>query len=188
MPELVRIEGRLMGIPRNIDVKLLCYPTDLFEAEELKSEFRRRFGGELWVPQTWEELREIAEFLTCPPHLYGFVFPGRYSGLFGHFFELNAMAGGKLFNERLEAAFDDQKGRWALGLLRELYTKAGPPNLPAWHFGEVTRFFLDGQAAMTTDWPAFNYPQLGLAGSGALRFPLRQRGTGCPWRVGESFS
>lgn len=154
MLQHARIDGQLMGIPRNVDVKLLYYRTDLFEGREESNKFRQQSGRELRVPQTWEELRDVAIYFNRPPELYGFVFPGRYSGLFGHFFELNAMAGGRLFDESLRAVFDDEAGRWALEFLKEIYTKASPPALRHWHYDEVTRFFLEGRAAMTTDWPS----------------------------------
>lgn len=153
MLDHARLDGRLMGIPRNIDVKLLYYRRDLFESEQEKAEFRRRFGRALRAPETWEELRDAAVFFTRPPELYGFVFPGRYSGLFGHFFELHAMAGGRLFDDRLSAVFAGDAGRWALGFLTDMYARAAPRETPEWHYDEVTRCFLEGKAAMTTDWP-----------------------------------
>lgn len=154
MVELAQVDGRLLGVPRNIDVKLLYYRRDLFEDPQEKRGFLRRFGRELRVPETWDELREIAIYFNRPPGLYGFVFPGRDSGLFGHFFELHAMAGGILLDGELRAAFDDEAGLWALGLLADLYAKASPPEVPDWHYDEVTKCFLEGRAAMTTDWPS----------------------------------
>lgn len=142
MLEHARIGGALYAVPRNLDVKLLYYRTDLFEEAGLQ------------VPETWDALAAAAARLTRPPERYGFVFPGRCSGLFGHFFELDAMAGGDLFGAGLELRFSDEAGRWALGFLAGLYRRGVvPPELPGWHYDEVTRFFLEGRAAMTTDWP-----------------------------------
>ncbi len=154
--ELMRIGGELMQLPRNIDVKLVYYRKDLFEDTKEKESFRQRFGYELAPPKRWQELRDMAKFFTRPPHLYGFVFPGRYSGLFGHFFELLAMAGGTLFDENLKPQFVSQAGEWALGFLRDLYfiDKSCPEEVANWHYDETAQFFRDGKAAMTTDWPA----------------------------------
>ena len=60
--------------------------------------------------------------------LYGFAFPGKESGLFGHFFELHAMAGGRMFEDEGPPAprLDDEAGHWALGLLKDLYERAAP--------------------------------------------------------------
>ncbi len=194
MLDHARLDGRLMGIPRNIDVKLLYYRQDLFDSELEKAEFRRRFGRALRVPETWEELRDAAVFFTRPPQLYGFVFPGRYSGLFGHFFELDAMAGGQLFDQRLRAVFNDEPGRWALGFLRDMYAKAAPPELALWHYDEVTRAFLDGQAAMTTDWPGsyhlFQDPQTSrvVGKFGVALYPVGPAGKRAVYSGGFTFA
>ena len=153
--ELMRIDGRLMQLPRNIDVKLVYYRKDLFENPEEREAFSRKFGYALKPPETWEQLRDMAKFFARPPDLYGFVFPGKYSGLFGHFFELLAMAGGTLFDENLKPQFVSQAGEWALGVLRGLYfdDRSCPEDIPGWHYDEVAQFFRDGKVAMTTDWP-----------------------------------
>jgi multiple sugar transport system substrate-binding protein len=144
--ELARIDGALYSVPRNLDVKLLLYRTDLMEDQ----------------PSSWEDLRETAARLrsTGPSgDLYGFVFPGKESGLFGHFFELHAMAGGKMFEDDGPPAprMDDEAGRWALGLLADLYERAAPRETPDWHYDEVAACFREGGAAMSTDWPGGFY-------------------------------
>ena len=140
--ELARIDGLLYGAPRNLDVKLLYYRTDLVPE----------------LPSSWEELREEATRLKSDG-LYGFVFPGKESGLFGHFFELHAMAGGHMFEESGSPAprLDDEAGRWALALLRDLYERAAPEETPNWHYDEVAACFREGKAAMSTDWPGGFY-------------------------------
>jgi multiple sugar transport system substrate-binding protein len=140
--ELARIDGQLYGVPRNLDVKLLHYRTDI-------------------VPEptaSWEELREEAAQLRSDD-LYGFVFPGKESGLFGHFFELHAMAGGRMFEgEGLPIPrLNDEAGIWTLTLLKDLYERAAPEETPNWHYDEVAACFRRGRAAMSTDWPGGFY-------------------------------
>jgi multiple sugar transport system substrate-binding protein len=140
--ELARIDGQLYGVPRNLDVKLLHYRTDI-------------------VPEptaSWEELREEAAQLRSDD-LYGFVFPGKESGLFGHFFELHAMAGGRMFEgEGLPIPrLNDEAGIWTLTLLKDLYERAAPKETPNWHYDEVAACFRRGRAAMSTDWPGGFY-------------------------------
>jgi multiple sugar transport system substrate-binding protein len=136
--DLARIEGQLYGIPRNLDVKLLLHRTDLMDRP----------------PGSWEELLETAAGLRSDGR-YGFVFPGKESGLFGHFFELHAMAGGGMFEDEGPPApnMNDEAGRWALGLLKKLYDRAAPEETTEWHYDEVAACFRDGRAAMSTDWP-----------------------------------
>jgi multiple sugar transport system substrate-binding protein len=140
--ELARIDGSLYGIPRNLDVKLLMYRTDLMEDQ----------------PSSWEDLLETATRLRSE-NISGFTFPGKESGLFGHFFELHAMAGGTMFDSEGPPApcLDDEAGHWALGLLEDLYEKAAPPETPEWHYDEVAACFREGGAAMSTDWPGGFY-------------------------------
>ena len=153
--EMSRVEGWLLSIPRNIDVRLLYYRQDLFQDAGEQENFHRTAGRELRIPETWEELAQVAKFFTRPPELFGFAFPGRDSGLFGTFFELVAMAGGKLFGPELRPGFVDAAGRWALGFLHRLYAEdqVTPKELPAMRYDEVSDLFLAGRCAMVTDWP-----------------------------------
>jgi multiple sugar transport system substrate-binding protein len=82
-------------------------------------------------PSSWEDLLETATRLRSD-NLYGFAFPGKESGLFGHFFELHAMAGVRMFEDEGPPAprLDDEAGCWALGLLEDLYERAAPPETP----------------------------------------------------------
>lgn len=140
--ELARIDGSLYGVPRNLDVKLLYHRTDLVPEP----------------PPSWEELRDAAARLRSG-EIYGFVFPGKESGLFGHFFELHAMTGGRMFEEGGPPAptLNDEAGRWALSLLKDLYERAAPEETPNWHYDEVAACFRVGKAAMSTDWPGGFY-------------------------------
>lgn len=138
--ELARVGGPLYGIPRNIDVRLLHYRTDLIASP----------------PATWDELLELAREHNSPPDRHGFVFPGRESGLFGTFFELAEMAGARLFPEDLVPEIENDAGRWALEMLRALYAeRLVPSELPDWHYDKVHECFRAGRAAMVGDWPGY---------------------------------
>ena len=153
--KLARIGQELRSVPRNLDLKLLYYRSDLIPAP----------------PKTWDELRTLALEHTRDGR-HGFVFPGQESGLFGHFYELQAMFGGDLFagssekHVRVRAKTD--AGRGALELLRDLYEHAAPKNTPDMHYDDVSKAFRDGHAAMTTDWPGgfyqYNAPGSSVAG------------------------
>jgi multiple sugar transport system substrate-binding protein len=152
--ELSRIGGRLLQVPRNIDVRLLHYRRDLFEDPAEQSAFERSTGRPLRVPDTWDELAEVASFFTRPGS-HGFLFPGRDSGLFGTFYELLVGAGGELFDRSLRPAFDSPAGEWAAGMLADLHTarRVTPRELPEWHYDEISAAFRRGCAAMVCDWP-----------------------------------
>ncbi|HUE83167.1 MAG TPA: extracellular solute-binding protein [Pyrinomonadaceae bacterium] len=138
--ELASVEGSLYSLPRNIDVRLLHYRTDLIDSP----------------PATWDQLLELARKHNAPPEHYGFLFPGRESGLFGTFFELAEMAGAALFPPELVPDIENEGGRWALGLLRTFYIEGlVPRELPEWHYDKVHECFRSGRAAMVGDWPGY---------------------------------
>jgi multiple sugar transport system substrate-binding protein len=137
---LATIHGRLYGIPRNIDIKLLHYRTDLVKH----------------LPTDWNELVNTARRLSTGSEFYGFVFPGTESGLFGIFFELAEMGGATLFPESNAPLLNNSGGKWALGIIRELYQSgAVPPEIVGWQYDEAHRCFREGRAAMICDWPGY---------------------------------
>jgi multiple sugar transport system substrate-binding protein len=156
--ELARIDGRLFQYPRNLDLRLLYFRRDLIEDPRQCAAFEERHRRPLRVPETWDELVEVAIFLT-QPGLSGFLFPGRDSGLFGTFYELLVAAGGDLFHPDLAPAFDSPAGVWAADRLTELHLRrrVTPPELPAWHYDAISREFREGRAAMVCDWPGSDY-------------------------------
>ena len=156
--ELSRLDGRWMQVPRNLDMRLLYFRRDLFEDADERETFERHHRRPLRVPETWDELVETAIFLTREG-LYGFLFPGRDSGLFGTFYELLVSAGGELFSPDLSPAFDSPAGYWAADRLTELHhrRRVTPPPLPQWHYDEISASFRRSEAAMVCDWPGGHY-------------------------------
>jgi multiple sugar transport system substrate-binding protein len=138
--ELARVDESLYSVPRNIDVRLLHYRSDLIDSP----------------PATWDELLDLARKQNTPPDCYGFLFPGRESGLFGTFYELAEMAGARLFPNDLVPDIENEGGRWALQFLRACYAEGlTPRELPEWHYDKVHECFRGGHAAMMGDWPGY---------------------------------
>jgi len=156
--ELARIDGRLLQYPRNLDCRLVYFRRDLFEDEARGREFERTRMRPLRVPETWDELVEVAVFLSGSG-LHGFLFPGRDSGLFGTFYELLVSAGGELFDRDLRPAFASSAGYYAADRLAELHhrRRTTPAELPRWHYDEVSASYRRGEAAMVGDWPGSDY-------------------------------
>jgi multiple sugar transport system substrate-binding protein len=136
--ELSRMNGRLMQVPRNLDVRLLHYRPDVVAVP----------------PDSWVALTDVATAVARDT-FYGFLFPGRDSGLFGTFYELLVGAGGDLFDEDLRPAFESDAGEWAVATIAEwhLARRVTPRELPSWHYDEISAAFRGGHAALVSDWP-----------------------------------
>lgn len=138
--ELARINGALYALPRNVDVRLLHYRTDLVDSP----------------PATWDDLVASAGRVGNPPDTYGFVFPGMDSGLFGTFYELCEAGGAHLFPANLVPDIQNEGGRWALSLLRTCYRDGlVPPAITQWHYDRVHECFRNRGAAFVGDWPGY---------------------------------
>ena len=193
--KLARVEGALVQVPRTVDARILFYRRDLLTDPAEQERFQRQYGRPLAVPQTWDEVRDIATYFTRPPGLFGFAFPGHSSGLFGTFFELVAMAGGTLFDEALNPSFNTSAGRWALGFLADLYQQGlTPRDLTATYFDEVSQLFRDGQCALIADWPAYygllTDPQTSAVADefGVALYPVGPAGSRAVYAGGHSFA
>ena len=125
--ELCRFDGALLCAPRNIDVRVLWWRTDLLEA----------------APASWAEVEASGG---------SFGFTGRESGLFGLFYELMAGAGAPLFDADLRPTLTGPAAVAAVELLQRLAARA-PADLPGWHYDDVDEALLDGRVAMAAAWP-----------------------------------
>ncbi|HAJ34769.1 MAG TPA: ABC transporter substrate-binding protein [Chloroflexi bacterium] len=163
--KLASIGERLYSLPRNVDVRLLHYRTDLVTH----------------TPATWDELLDLMRRINRPPTCYAFVFPGMESGLFGTFYELVEMAGAELFPPDLTPQIENAGGRWALQFLRTCYTEGlVSPEIVGWHYDKVHDAFRAGRAALVGDWPGY-YADYCAADS-----PVRNRFALARYPVGPS--
>lgn len=125
--ELCRFRGHLLCVPRNIDVRVLWWRTDLLDA----------------APITWDDVVEA-------PAPFGFT--GRESGLFGLFYELVVAGGSSPFDADGRPTFIGPVAVAAVEQLRRLAAKA-PADLPGWLYDDVDAALLDGRVAMAAAWP-----------------------------------
>ncbi len=70
-------KGSWYAIPYDGDVLLFYYRRDLFNDSENKSDFKAKYGYNLDAPETWEQVRDIAEFFDNKyPDMKGIGFLG----------------------------------------------------------------------------------------------------------------
>lgn len=125
--ELCRFRGDLLCVPRNIDVRVLWWRTDLLEAP----------------PVSWDDVLDAEG---------AFGFTGRESGLFGLFYELMVAAGGAPFDAEGRPTLTGDVAVTSVERLRRLAAR-GPSDLPQWHYDDVDDALLDGRVAMAAAWP-----------------------------------
>ena len=68
--------GKMAGIPQYHNFQMLFYRKDLLNDPKEKAAFKEKYGRELTVPKTLQELYEVAEFFHRPPEMYGYFVSG----------------------------------------------------------------------------------------------------------------
>ncbi len=68
--------GKMAGIPQYHNWEMLFYRSDLLNDPDEQTAFKAKYGRDLAVPTTYEELAEVAEFFTRPPDMYGYMIGG----------------------------------------------------------------------------------------------------------------
>ncbi|GAA2043858.1 ABC transporter substrate-binding protein [Polymorphospora rubra] len=143
--ESARYEDELFGAPKNTNVQLLWYRTDLVEQP----------------PETWDDMIAQAQRLKEQGQPYQVLTMGaQYEGLVAFYNTLVASAGGQILNEDgTEAVFDEGAVR-ALEVLQRFAT-AGVTSASFTNALEddVRLAFQSGNGAFQLNWP-FVYPAL----------------------------
>ena len=85
----------------------------------------------------------------------GFSFPVATPACSACSTSCSTAAGGDLFDDALQPAFDSPAGSWAIEQIVDLHQRheATPRDLPDWHYDEISASFRAGHAAMVSDWP-----------------------------------
>lgn len=152
--------------PTEGDANGWAYRRDLFEDPDEMAAFEAEYGYALAVPQTWAELRDIAEFFNRPDEgLYGVgvytqidydaITMGAQNTFFSYGADWSATEGEAL---SVLGVVNSPEAVASLELYRELYSFA-PPGTNNAFFAEMNDLFINGQAAMIMNYFAF-FPAL----------------------------
>ena len=131
--------GEIYGLPINGNIQLYFYRKDLFEEQGVE------------VPQTWEEVKEIAELFNNPPDMYGF--------------SIRAVGGNWEYQTYMSSYGTnvvglDENGQWEVGMVSnpdaaiqatemwyDLGTNYGPENVAAMGQAENVALMSSGKLA-----------------------------------------
>ncbi len=155
--------GQYYAYPTEGDANGFAYRRDLFENPDEMAAFEAQYGYALAVPETWAQLRDIAEFFTRPDAgLYGVgvytqvdydaITMGFENVLFSY------GADWKDENNEVLGVINSEEAVGALELYKELYSFS-PPGTTNAFFAEMNDLFINGQAAMIMNYFAF-FPAL----------------------------
>ncbi len=142
--DLLSRDGKLYGAPIYQETTILMYRKDLFEKEGVK------------VPDTLEEMTQLAEKFTDPPNMYGYAM----RGLRGNGMNIYIWAqwlrsySGRFFTDltdQRKPLFNSPEAIEATKKYAELLQKYGPPGSSSYSWDDVQTAFASGKTAMIID-------------------------------------
>lgn len=146
------------GLPILVAVGIFSYRSDLFTDPKEQEAFKAKYGRDLKVPETWEELLEVGEFFTRPDQgLYGFNY--RYgtpnNALFDMVIHFGFSRGFNFYDENYKPLFNTPEAIDAVSFFTaKKFLDLQPPGRESFQFGEVIQNFTQGKVAMygTESW------------------------------------
>lgn len=174
--------GGIYGMPYHDGPEVFMYRTDLFGDERERERFRRQYGRDLAVPETWSQFLDIAKFFTRPDEdLYGCVVaakPDGHNNVYDFCIHMWTR-GGQFFDERLRPTFNGPAAVEGLQFLCDLINTHRVTQPDPLEFESVAsgNFYASGRAAMMWNWCGFQ----AVADTPDLsRIPGRTRSTMMP--------
>lgn len=154
--------GKLYTLPYDGDVLNLYYRKDLFANPTERANFRKQFGYDLKVPETWDEFIAIAKFfhrdkgqlLAGQPlkeDFYGVAEMGARGFSYAWWLARFASLGGVYFDEDMNPRINTDKGVKALEMFKESI-RLSPPDVLAYGYEELKNAYLEGKVAMVIQW------------------------------------
>jgi multiple sugar transport system substrate-binding protein len=156
--------GTLWSYPTEGDADGWAYRKDLFENPDEMSAFEADYGYPLAVPETWDQLLDIATFFTRPDDgLYGAAIYTQddYDGIVMGYENVLFSWGAdwKDENNNVLGVVNSPEAVAALEYYHELYSCCQPPGMGDAFFNETNAAFISGQSVMTMNYFAF-FPAL----------------------------
>jgi multiple sugar transport system substrate-binding protein len=154
------VHGHFYGIPFESDALAWAYRKDWFADPANQKAFKAKYGFALGVPQTMDQLVDIADFFTNPSKgQYGIAFheANSYDAAAEAFNEFLWTYGGDLWNPKtrqIEGYVNSPRALHALQVLVHLAHDA-PPGSGNYWFNEVNTAMNQGKVALANNWFGF---------------------------------
>lgn len=147
-------EGKQIAYPMAGYANSLIYRKDLYESPTEKAAFKAKYGYELNVPETLDQLADIAEFFTRPQqNLYGLAANGaRGSACAQDWMEYLRAFGGAIFDENGKVALNTPAALASLEFYVDIFDKYAPPGAIGYWWDDRETAYRTGQAVMQSSW------------------------------------
>jgi len=146
-----RYKGKLYGFLQDGDVVMLYYHTDYLGDPKEQQAFEKQYGYPLQPPKTMLEYRDMCEFFTRPPNMYGHC-EGREltRNCFCYYCYFNSKKWPNMyyFDDNMKPQLTTKEGIEAAELYVET-TKYGPPNQPELTGHSSYQSFAEGKTVFT---------------------------------------
>lgn len=150
--KFTRDDGTLVGVPQYYNFPMLFYRKDLIEDPSEQAAFQERYGRDLAVPTTYDEMYDVAEFFTRPPDLYGFFIGGvDWSIFLDHTYFVYGYGGNYGDLDSGELTLNSPEQKQAMEELVAL-TQFNPPGWEVLNFFDGDQLVQDGKVAMYQNW------------------------------------
>jgi multiple sugar transport system substrate-binding protein len=189
------VGGKLLMLPRaQFDVSVLYYLKSNYQDKEKAAEFKAKYGYDLSIPDTWDQVKDQAIFFSDPPNFYGTQFAGKGEAIVGRFYEMVVAEGGNYLDKDNRPIFNSEAGQRALQWFVDLYAaKAVPAGTTSYVWDDLGQGFASGTIALNLDWPGwagfFNDPKSSKA-AGNVGVAVQPKGsvTRTGWSGHHGFS
>ena len=155
-------EGKFYVIPQFAAVGMMAYRKDLFDDPKEKEAFKKEYGYDLKVPETWEEYLDAGAFFTRPEKgLWGLNHRyGNPSSLMGDLLIGFAFSrGATLFDGYWNPTFNTPEMKDAIGFFTaKKFLNVQPPGREGYFTDDVMLNAMQGKVAMyiTENWAISN--------------------------------
>ena len=153
-----KYQGKWYAIPYDGDVNIFYYRKDLLEDPKEQEAFKAKYGYDLKVPDTWDEVRDLAEFFNRPDQgMYGFGTlalrtwwaADYWANVYRSYITQDVQNG--MVNDQGEFELDKEAFIKANDLYMELM-KFSPPGILSWGYPESKEGLGNGTVFMSMQW------------------------------------
>lgn len=157
--------GEIIALPTTPAAPMLIGRKDFFEHPDEQAAFEAQYGRPLAMPETFAEMREVAEFFTrsagetvagetLERPMYGWADAlGSGSGIARSFIVMLYSTGLQGWDENFEPDIDHPILLEVADYFVDLARSTAPREAQNWSFLEGLDYFRDGRLAMATMWP-----------------------------------